>query len=45
MKKLLAISLIVAGTFASAGVVSALDYSAGYPDWANTALDSSEDNR
>jgi len=45
MKKLLIISTIIVGTIASAGVASALDYSAGYPDWANTALDSSEDNR
>ena len=40
MKKLLAISLIVAGTFASAGIASADDsaYASGYPGWVHDAM-------
>jgi len=38
MKKLLAISLIVAGTFASAGIASADSiYSSGFAGWASDA--------
>jgi hypothetical protein len=40
MKKLLAISLVVAGTLAAAGSASALDrvFLSDYPGWAQQAL-------
>jgi len=45
MKKLLAISLIVAGTFASAGIASAdAVYTDVGPTWASDAFSSSTDN-
>jgi len=45
MKKLLAISLIVAGTFASAGLASAgTIYTDVGPTWASDAFGSSADN-
>ena len=44
MKKLLIVSVIVLGTFASVGAASALDFSAGYPDWAQDAINSGENN-
>ena len=44
MKKLLMISLLVAGTFASVGTVSASDYGSGYPDWAQIAMDTARIN-
>ncbi len=37
MKKLLIVSAIVLGTFASVGSVSALQF-AGYPTWAQDAI-------
>ncbi len=40
MKKLLIVSTIVLGTFASIGGASALDASSGYPGWAQEAFDS-----
>ncbi len=38
MKKLLIVSAIVLGTFASVGSVSALDAYSGYPTWAQDAF-------
>ncbi len=38
MKKLLLVSTIVLGTFASAGGAFALDTSSGYPGWAQDAF-------
>lgn len=45
MKKLLAISLIVAGTFASTGIASADTlYSGEYGGWASDAFTSASQN-
>ncbi len=38
MKKLLLVSTIVLGTFASIGGAFALDVGSGYPDWAKEAI-------
>ncbi len=38
MKKLLIVSAIVLGTFASVGSASALDVNSGYPTWAQDAF-------
>ena len=42
MKKLLVISTIIVGTFASVGTASALDFSNAYSGWAIAALNSDE---
>ncbi len=44
MKKLLIVSAIVLGTFASVGTASAADFNAGYPGWAQDAFSTGNDD-